>query len=74
MQQQSHFLVAADEWGGIRAQRLELSECAVFGQDLPRALWFGEAPQCLRTKVEDNPNAPQLVVTVRGQGYRLDLQ
>jgi DNA-binding response OmpR family regulator len=28
----------------------------------------------LRTKVEVNPNAPQLVVTVRGQGYRLDLQ
>jgi len=28
----------------------------------------------LRTKVELNPNAPQLVVTVRGQGYRLDLR
>ncbi len=28
----------------------------------------------LRTKIEANPNAPQLVVTVRGQGYRLDLQ
>ena len=28
----------------------------------------------LRTKIEANPNAPQLVVTVRGQGYRLDLR
>jgi DNA-binding response OmpR family regulator len=28
----------------------------------------------LRTKVEANANAPQLVVTVRGQGYRLDLR
>ena len=27
----------------------------------------------LRTKVELNPNSPELVVTVRGQGYRLDL-
>ena len=28
----------------------------------------------LRTKIEANPNAPQLVVTVRGLGYRLDLR
>jgi DNA-binding response OmpR family regulator len=28
----------------------------------------------LRTKIESNPNAPQLVVTVRGQGYRLDIR
>jgi DNA-binding response OmpR family regulator len=28
----------------------------------------------LRTKIEANPNAPQLVVTVRGQGYRLDVR
>jgi DNA-binding response OmpR family regulator len=28
----------------------------------------------LRTKVERDPGAPRLVVTVRGQGYRLDLQ
>jgi DNA-binding response OmpR family regulator len=28
----------------------------------------------LRTKIEANPNAPHLVVTVRGQGYRLDLR
>jgi DNA-binding response OmpR family regulator len=28
----------------------------------------------LRTKIEANPNAPQLVVTVRGQGYRLDIR
>lgn len=26
----------------------------------------------LRTKIESNANSPQLVVTVRGQGYRLD--
>jgi DNA-binding response OmpR family regulator len=28
----------------------------------------------LRTKVERDPGSPRLVVTVRGQGYRLDLQ
>lgn len=28
----------------------------------------------LRTKIEANANSPQLVVTVRGQGYRLDLR
>ena len=28
----------------------------------------------LRTKIEANPNAPLLVVTVRGQGYRLDVR
>jgi DNA-binding response OmpR family regulator len=28
----------------------------------------------LRTKVERDPGSPRLVVTVRGQGYRLDPQ
>jgi DNA-binding response OmpR family regulator len=28
----------------------------------------------LRTKIERDPSSPRLVVTVRGLGYRLDLQ
>ena len=28
----------------------------------------------LRTKIEEDPSQPRLVVTVRGMGYRLDLR
>jgi DNA-binding response OmpR family regulator len=44
-------------WGGYRQEG---------GSALRRYIWF------LRKKIEDDPESPRRLVTVRGYGYRLE--
>lgn len=49
--------LVAEVWGGLRQEG---------GSALRRYIWF------LRQKIEEDPDHPQHLVTVRGFGYRLD--
>jgi DNA-binding response OmpR family regulator len=49
--------LVAEVWGGLRQEG---------GSALRRYIWF------LRQKIEEDPDRPQHLVTVRGFGYRLD--
>lgn len=49
--------LVAEVWGGLRQEG---------GSALRRYIWF------LRQKIEEDPDQPQHLVTVRGFGYRLD--
>jgi two-component system KDP operon response regulator KdpE len=50
--------LVAEVWGGLRQEG---------GSALRRYIWF------LRQKIEEDPDQPQHLVTVRGFGYRLDV-
>jgi DNA-binding response OmpR family regulator len=49
--------LVSEVWGDYRQKG---------GSALRRYVWF------LRQKIEDNPNRPERLVTVRGYGYRLE--
>jgi two-component system KDP operon response regulator KdpE len=51
--------LVAEVWGDYRQKG---------GSALRRYVWF------LRQKIEEDPNQPKLLITVRGYGYRLEFE